>query len=123
MTKFEYDSHAAQVLKRRSRIGLRIYNRNAIGQLRFSFVMIEHDNVHAALSKFSDLTGRSSAAIDGDEQLRPMLLKTTLDTRPTQPVALLHPQGQKQVLSRDCGISAQHFSEQRQRVDDIDIVI
>ena len=123
MTKLENDSHAAQVLKWTSRISLRIHKRDTIGQHRFRFMVIEHDDVHVALFKFSDLTGRSSAAIDGDEQLRPMLFETTLEAFVTQPVTFFHTQRQKEFRSRDCGISAQHFIEQRQRGHAVNIVI
>ena len=52
-----------------------------------------------------------------------MLLKATFDAFAAQPVALLHPQRQKEFRSRDCGITAQHFREQRQGGHAVDIVI
>ena len=84
-------------------------------------MMIEHDHVHAASLKLGNLSHRSGPAIDGHEQLRPILLETTLDTFAAQAVALLHAQGQKQF--RRATVCAQHFREQRKRSHPIYIVI
>ena len=65
--------------------------------------------------------GRSGAAINGDQQLWAILLEATFDALAAQPVALLHPQRQKEFRRR--AVTAQHFREQRQGGHAIDIVI
>jgi hypothetical protein len=69
-------------------------------------VVVEHYDIDAALLEFSNFTNRSSAAINGDQQLWTVLLEATFDAFSAQPVAFLHPQGQKEFRSRDCGITA-----------------
>ena len=83
--------------------------------------MFEHDDVDSAGLDFSYFTGRSGAALNGDQQLWAILLEATFDTLATQPVPLLHPQRQKEFRRR--AVTAQHFREQRQGSHAIDIVI
>ena len=83
--------------------------------------MVEHYDINAAFFEFSNFVGRSCAAINGDQQLRAVLLEATFDALAAQPVALLHPQRQKEFRRR--AVTAQHFCEQRQGGHSIDIVV
>ena len=83
--------------------------------------MIEHNDIDAPAFQVGDLIDRRGAAIDGDQELRPMLLPATIDAFRTHAVAFLHPQRQKQF--RRGAVAAQHFCEQRERGHAIDIVV
>src|SRR5262245_50193590 len=54
VAKFENDSNAAKVAESGILCGLRVYDRNAIGQSAFRFVMIEHDHLRTARADVSD---------------------------------------------------------------------
>jgi hypothetical protein len=84
-------------------------------------VVIEHYDVDAAVLEFGNFSGRSGAAVNRDQQFWAILLKAALDALATQPVALLHPQGQKQFWSH--AVSTQQFREQHEGGHSIDIVI
>src|SRR5262245_12461562 len=84
-------------------------------------MVVQDNDIDAALLKFSNFTDRSSAAINGDQQLWTILLEAAFDAFAAQPVALLHPQRQKKL--RGCAVTAQHFREQRQGSHAIDIVV
>ena len=49
------------------------------GNAAFRFVMIEHDHLRAARADFCDLGGRSSPAINRDEELWPVCLPAAFD--------------------------------------------
>src|SRR5438552_3198813 len=105
MTQFEDDADATQIMKRRTWIDFRIYDRDAIRQRRFRLacqavalrrlVMIEHNHVHAAPLKIDNLIYRRSPAVDRDQKLRLKLLETPINTFAAQAVTFLHPQRQK----------------------------
>src|SRR5215469_1567245 len=84
-------------------------------------MVVEYNDIDAASLEFSNFTGRSGAAINGDQQPWVVLLKATFDALAAQSVALLHPQRQKEVRRR--AVSTEHFCEQRQGGHSIDIVI
>ena len=83
--------------------------------------MIENDNVDASLFQRRDFRQRRRAAIDCDQELGVMLLATTLDAFPTQPVPLLHSQRQEQLGG--CAVASEHFSQERQGGYPVDVVI
>src|SRR6266436_402492 len=91
MAKFEDDADAAEILQTTAR-GFRINDRNTIGQLRFGFMMIEHNHIRTAPAKIDNFLTRRCAAIDRDEKLRVMLLETTLHALAAQAVTFFHPQ-------------------------------
>src|SRR4029453_9469911 len=84
-------------------------------------MVVEDNDIDAALLKFRNFTCRSSAAINSDQQLWTILLEAAFDAFAAQPVALLHSQRQKK--SRRRAITAQHFCVQRHRSHSINIVV
>jgi hypothetical protein len=78
-------------MERRLRIDLWIHDRHAIRQIRFWFVVIEHDHIHAALSEIRDLDHGRRAAVDCDQKLRIMLFNAAIHTFAAQTVAFLQP--------------------------------
>src|SRR5260370_22829311 len=121
MTKFENNSGAAQIMKRRGRIDLWIHNRDALRHLRFGFMVIEHNYVHTAFAKIDNLRSRRCPTVERDEELRMILFDATLNTLATQTVAFFHPQRQKQI--RRTAVSAQRFEQSSDRRHSVDIVI
>ena len=83
------------MMKPRLGIDFRIYDRDAIGQFRFRFVVIEHNYIHAAPLKIGNLGDRRRPTIHRYQKLRTMFTQTALQTFRAQAIAFLHPQRQE----------------------------
>ena len=75
-------------------IDLWIHDRDAIRQIRFWFVVIEHNNIDAALSEIGDLNRGRRAAIDCDQMLWMVPPNTEIYTSRSTPITVCgHSQG------------------------------
>src|ERR1041385_4683297 len=121
VTKLENDSDAAEITKFAIGAGLWINEGDTLRQLRFGLMMIEHDHIRPQRAKVGDFGGGRSAAIDRDKKRWLVRPPAAFDTFRAEPVALLHARRQKKRGLRSVG--AEHFAEESERGDAIDIVI
>src|SRR5207244_3809813 len=119
MTKLKGETDAAKIFEP----GIRAFgiHQQAFGQLSLWFVMIQHNYIDPSFPEPSDFDSRRCPAIDSDEKLRIVLAKTSRDSLRAQTVAFLDSKRQEQ-----CGfaaVPAQHFGQQRQRGNAVDVVV
>src|SRR5437763_998472 len=119
MTKLKGETNAAKIFE--AGISGFWIHQQAFGQLSLRLMMIQHNHIDTSFPERSDFDGRRCPAIDGNEKLRIVLAKTAGNSFRAQPVAFLDSTWEEQCSFAT--VRAQHFGQERQRGNAVDIVI